>query len=111
MRTTIVDYLRVFICLVDGCHHYQNLTERERKYNHDDTEDGKCDKNLYDNGWYRLQGDAGTKMATETPGLRKCGARNPVWLKVLILQWLTVLCKDFSALIRMKSARNKASLK
>ena len=81
MRTTIVDYLRVFICLVDGCHHYQNLTERERKYNHDDTEDGKCDKNLYDNGWYRFQGDAGTKMATETPGLRKCGARNPVWLK------------------------------
>ena len=70
----------LFICLVDGCHHYQNLTEAERKYDHDDTKDGKCDDNLYSEGWYRFQGAAGTKMATKSPGTDKCGAPYPAWL-------------------------------
>ena len=80
MQTIIFDYLRMFICLVDGCHHYQNLTEAERKYDHDDTKDGKCDDNLYGEGWYRFQGAAGTKMATKSPGTHKCGAPYPAWL-------------------------------
>ena len=71
----------MFICLVDGCHHHQNLTEAERKYDHDDTKDGKCDKDLYGKGWYRFQGAAGTKMATKSPGINKCGAPFPVWLR------------------------------
>jgi len=69
----------MFICLVDGCHHYQNLTDAERKYNYN-TQDGnsKCDKEL--KGWHRFHGAAGTKMATKSPGFRKCGASYPAWL-------------------------------
>ena len=80
MQTIIFDYLRMFICLVDRCHHYQNLTEAERKYDHDDRKDGKCDNNLYGEGWYRFQGAAGKKMATKSPGTHKCGAPYPAWL-------------------------------
>ena len=80
MQTIIEDYLRMFICLVDGCHHYQNLTDAERKYDHDTISPGKCDDNLYGKGWYRFGGAAGTKMATKSPGINKCGAPHPAWL-------------------------------
>jgi len=81
MQTIIVDYLRMFICLVDGCHHYQNLTDAERKYDYDSqTSYSECDDKLPNKGWYRFQGAAGTKMATESPGFRKCGANFPAWL-------------------------------
>jgi len=81
METIIVDYLRIFICLVDGCHHYQNLTDAERKYDYD-TQAGhsKCDR-LDGKAWYRFQGAAGTKMATKSPGFEKCGASFPAWLR------------------------------
>jgi len=81
MQLLIVDYLRMFICLVDGCHHYQNLTDAERKYDYN-TQAGysKCDDKLRNKGWHRFQGAAGTKMATESPGIRKCGAVFPAWL-------------------------------
>jgi len=71
----------MFICLVDGCHHYQNLTDAERKYDYN-TQAGnnKCDKELRNKGWHRFQGAAGTKMATKSPGFRKCGASFPAWL-------------------------------
>jgi len=71
----------MFICIVDGCHHYQNLTDRERKYDYD-TQAGhsKCDQELHNKGWQRFQGAAGTKMATKSPGFRKCGADYPAWL-------------------------------
>ena len=79
MQTIFVDYFRMFICLVDGCHHYQNLTDAERKYDYNtQTRPSKCDKELQ--GWHRFQGAAGTKMATKSPGLRKCGASYPAWL-------------------------------
>jgi len=70
----------MFICLVDGCGHYQNLTDAKRKYDYN-TQDGhsKCDR-LDGKAWYRFQGAAGTKMATESPGFRKCGASFPAWL-------------------------------
>ena len=70
----------MFICLVDGCHHYKNLTDAERKYDHDTNGVSKCDDNLYGKGWYRFQGAAGTKMATKSPGFNKCGADYPAWL-------------------------------
>ena len=70
----------MFICLVDGCHHYQNLTDAERKYDHETKGLGKCDDNLFGKGWYRFQGAAGTKMATKSPGFNKCGADYPAWL-------------------------------
>ena len=80
MQTIIVDSLRMFICLVDGCHHYQNLTDAERKYDYETKGSGQCDINLYKNGWHRFQGAAGTKMATTSPGTHKCGAPYPAWL-------------------------------
>ena len=80
MQTIIVDYLRMFICLVDGCHHYQNLTDAERKYDHETKGSGKCDDKLHEKGWHRFQGAAGTKMATKSPGVKKCGAKFPAWL-------------------------------
>ena len=70
----------MFICLVDGCHNYQNLTDAERKYDHGKTVPSKCDENLCGKGWYRFQGAAGTKMATKSPGTHKCGADYPAWL-------------------------------
>jgi len=81
MQPLIVDYLRVFICLVDGCHHYQNLTDAERKYDYN-TQAGsnKCDNELRNKGWHRFQGAAGTKMATKSPGFYKCGTPHPAWL-------------------------------
>jgi len=70
----------MFICLVDGCRHYQNLTDAERKYDNAVISPGKCDDELRNKGWHRFQGAAGTKMATESPGFRKCGAAFPAWL-------------------------------
>ena len=80
MQTIIVDYVRMFICLVDECHHYQNLTDAERKYDHETKDPAKCDDNLKGKGWHRFQGAAGTKMATKSPGTHKCGANFPAWL-------------------------------
>ena len=80
MQTIIVDHFRMFICLVDGCHHYQNLTDKERKDNHPVISPRKCDINLHNKGWHRFQGAAGTKMATKSPGSDKCGAPYPAWL-------------------------------
>jgi len=69
----------MFICLVDGCHHYQNLTDAERKYDYNtQAGKGKCDYKLQ--GWHRFQGAAGTKMATKSPGFKKCGGDYPAWL-------------------------------
>jgi len=70
----------MFICLVDGCHHYQNLTDAERKYDYNTVGNGKCDVGLRNTGWYRFQGAAGTKMATESPGSKKCGGLFPAWM-------------------------------
>jgi len=71
----------MFIFLVDGCHHYHNLTDTERKYDYN-TQAGywKCDDELHNKGWHRFQGAAGTKMATKSPGFRKCDASYPAWL-------------------------------
>jgi len=71
----------MFISLVDGCHHYQNLTDAERKYDYN-TQAGsnKCDDELDNKDWHRFEGAAGTKMATKSPGFDKCGADYPAWL-------------------------------
>jgi len=71
----------MFICLVDGCHHYHNLTDAERKYDYNtQAGDSKCDRDLHNIGWHRFEGAAGTKMATKSPGFLQCGARYPAWL-------------------------------
>jgi len=70
----------MFICLVDGCHDYQNLTDAERKYDYSPVSYSPCDNKLDNKGWHRFQGAAGTKMATKSPGMFKCGAPFPAWL-------------------------------
>jgi len=81
MQTKIVDYLRMFICLVDGCHHYQNLTDAKRKYEYNkQTGSSKCDSELRNKGWHRFQGAAGTKLLAISPGFEKCAAAFPAWL-------------------------------
>ena len=77
MQTIIVDYFRIFIFLVDACHHYKTLTEAERKYDHV-TVNYRCDD--AHNGWYRFQGAAGTKMVTTCPPKDRCDAEFPAWL-------------------------------
>jgi len=66
-------------CEVDVCHwqNYQNLTDAKRKYDYV-TVNSKCDNTL--SGWYRFQGDAGTKMVTTCPPMDRCDATFPVWL-------------------------------
>jgi len=70
----------MFICLVDGCHHYQKLTKAKRKCDNAVISPGKCDIQLHNKGWHRFQGAAGTKMATKSPGFWECVAVFPVWL-------------------------------
>ena len=71
-------HISVFL-LVDVCHwrNYQNLTDAKRKYDYE-TVNFKCDNTL--NGWYRFQGDAGTKMVTTCPLEFRCDAAYPIWL-------------------------------
>lgn len=78
MRTKIVDYLLIFIFLVE-CSQYKNLTDADRKYGHNTTGQPKCDNKL--NGWYRFQGDAGRKMMTTCPLINKCGGNYTAWLR------------------------------
>ena len=77
MQTITVDYLRIFIFLVDVCRHYKNLTDADRKYDYK-TQNDKCDEKL--NGWYRFQGAAGARMVTTCPPKNRCDASFPAWL-------------------------------
>lgn len=78
MRTKIVDYLLIFIFLVE-CPQYKNLTDADRKYGHNTTGQPKCDNQL--DGWYRFQGDAGRKMMTTCSLINKCGGSYTAWLR------------------------------
>ena len=77
IQTIIVDYFRIFNFLV-VCPQYTNLTDADRKYGPDTTGRPKCDDALH--GWYRFQGDAGTKMMTACPSINKCGGMFTAWL-------------------------------
>ena len=77
MQTICIDYLRIFRFLV-VCPQYINLTDADRKYGPDTTGTPKCDDTL--NGWYRFQGDAGRKMMTTCPSIKKCGGSFTAWL-------------------------------
>ena len=76
MQTIVIDYLRIFLFLVE-CPKYKNLTEADRKYGHG-TSGRKCDDNL--DGWHRFQGDAGREMMTRCPSTDKCGGSFSAWL-------------------------------
>ena len=76
MQTIVIDYLRIFLFLVE-CPQYQNLTDADRKYDHDTTGQ-KCDDTLSD--WHRFKDEAGRKMMTTCPLMNKCGASFSAWL-------------------------------
>jgi len=108
MQTLIVDYLRMFICLVDGCHHYQNLTDAERKYDHPVISPSNCDIDLDTKGWHRFQGAAGTKMATKSPGLKKCGAPYPAWLKGVHPTVAQGIVKRYACITKLKECEEQS---
>ena len=66
------------IC-VSECLHYQNLTSGNRKVSYKGSSPNLCDNALPD-GWYRFQGDAGTKMPTSCVAPDKCSTRATGWL-------------------------------
>ena len=74
----VIDYLRTFLFVVE-CPQYKNLTDAHRKYGHGTTGGDKFDDDTL-NDWYRFHGDAGRKMMTTCPSIKKCGASFSAWL-------------------------------
>ncbi|KAL9961265.1 hypothetical protein ACROYT_G030174 [Oculina patagonica] len=64
--------------LAPECNNYQTLTEPNRKVT---SKSGNviCD-NPFGPGWFRFQGDAGTKMPTSCPEKYSCDTHVPGWL-------------------------------
>ena len=60
------------------CLTYTNLTDGDRKVT-TITNSDLCDSSLA-RGWYRFQGDAGTKMPTTCPQTNSCATDAPSWL-------------------------------
>lgn len=63
------------------CQDYQNLTSSYRKTTHVtvDAANTYCDQSLGP-GWFRFQGDAGTKMPTSCVSENHCGTNAAGWL-------------------------------
>jgi len=72
---TLFNYL--FYILAVECTSYSSLTSGDRKTTYI-TQSRQCDRNL--NGWYRLQGAAGTRMPTSCPPMDRCGTHATGWL-------------------------------
>lgn len=60
------------------CQSYQSLTDANRKVTYA-TVASKCDTSIGP-GWFRFQGDAGTKMTTSCPPVQRCDAHAPGWM-------------------------------
>ncbi|XP_074636932.1 uromodulin-like [Acropora palmata] len=60
----------------DGCQNYTSLTDADRKTSF---QSRKSDSGLVP-GWYRFEGEAGTKMPTSYPGPYRCNTRYAGWL-------------------------------
>ena len=63
------------------CLNYTTLDEADRNVTFNDGPDGvtECDKT--ENGWFRLDGAAGSQMPTDAPEIYSCGTDAPGWLK------------------------------
>ena len=61
------------------CRRYTKLTDKTRKNTYV-TKNKKCDNHLGP-GWFRFQGDAGTKMPTKCQPLSRCDAYKTGWLR------------------------------
>ena len=74
-RLTVEDYDNA----IEGCFHYTWLNESDRRYDHQDSSNQKCDNNL--SGWYRFGGSAGTTMYTSCRSSQYyCSAARPGYL-------------------------------
>lgn len=62
------------------CLSYVILDSGTRKSTYD-TEEETCDRYLLSPGWFRFQGDAGTRMATTCVPTNKCGTESTGWLE------------------------------
>ncbi|CAH3157513.1 unnamed protein product, partial [Pocillopora meandrina] len=61
------------------CRRYTKLTDKTRKNTYV-TKNKKCDNHLGP-GWFRFQGDAGTKMPTTCQPMSRCDAYKTGWLR------------------------------
>ncbi|RMX55983.1 hypothetical protein pdam_00016403, partial [Pocillopora damicornis] len=61
------------------CRRYTKLTDKTRKTTYV-TKNKKCDHHLGP-GWFRFQGDAGTKMPTKCQPMSRCDAYKTGWLR------------------------------
>lgn len=70
-------------CQLEGCQNYKSLTDADRKTSFQSNKTSfwsrKSDSGLVP-GWYRCEGEAGTKMPTSYPGPYRCNTRYPGWL-------------------------------
>lgn len=64
--------------IIPECQNYQSLTEANRKVTYA-TVAAKCDRYIAP-GWFRFQGDAGTKMPTSCPRMQMCDTHAPGWI-------------------------------
>ena len=74
---TNLKHLFINIC-VSECLHYQSLTDGNRKVSHGSSP-LLCDNTL-PHGWYRFQGNAGTKMPTSCVSHYRCSTHATGWL-------------------------------
>ncbi|KAK2548976.1 Uromodulin [Acropora cervicornis] len=66
-------------CIPDECKSYTTLSSANRKETYISLSNYICDNTLKP-GWFRFQGDAGTKMPTWCVSTLRCGAAIPGWL-------------------------------
>ena len=80
----ILDYLvpnclPVFFFSCSECINYAVIFGSKRKRTYKSKQPYLDDGDL--NGWYRFQGQAGTKMATSCVPFKRCDGQRPGWLK------------------------------
>ena len=71
----------LFFPLVDPCHRYKTLNSSDKNIK-TQLSGSSCDDSLAI-GWYRFQGDAGTRLPTECPPINRCHTTSPGWVDVV----------------------------
>ena len=77
---TLLWPLRVHLFLGDVCQNYLSLNSSDRKDTHFSSTSLLSD-NALETGWYRFQGEAGTRMPTSCVQKQRCGGKFSGWLK------------------------------
>ena len=71
-----------FFPLVDPCQRYKTLNSSDRNIKTKSSVES-CDNSL-PTGWYRFQGEAGTRLPTKCPPRDRCHTKSPGWLNVAL---------------------------